>query len=96
MYSNYGKNMVEHSDSNIEDGRATAAWKTLPTASSPAGCQDSVDGSHDKIEVMKSAPSSPPVTYMILSTIVALSPALIREGSWPPTTSLHFVTLPPV
>ena len=41
----------EHPDSIIEDGTATAAWRYLATARLPASSQDSLVGSHDKIEV---------------------------------------------
>ena len=47
----------KHPDSIIEDGTATAAWPNLATARLPASSQDSLVGSHDKIEV-----PPPPVT----------------------------------
>ena len=50
-FIDYFKNIVEHSDSMIEDGIATAAWRNLFTAISPACCQDSVEGSQRKISV---------------------------------------------
>ena len=56
---NYDKSLAEHSDSIIEDGKATTAWADLPTLRSPAGCQDSEAGSQDKIEV-RPLPLKPP------------------------------------
>ena len=41
----------KHPDSIIEDETATAAWRDLATARLPASSQDSLFGSHDKIEV---------------------------------------------
>ena len=47
----------------VEAGTATAAWSYLPTARSPAGCQDSATGSQERIEVKSLKSSSiPPVT----------------------------------
>ena len=40
-----------HSDSTMDDGIATAAWKNLPTARLPAWRQDWVEGSQLKISV---------------------------------------------
>ena len=46
----------EHPDCIIKDDTATAAWPNLATARLPAVCQDSLVGSHDKIEVNSSRP----------------------------------------
>ena len=43
-----------NSDDRIEDGTATAACSYLDKASSPAVCQVSVEGFHDKIEASSS------------------------------------------
>ena len=43
--------LILDSDDRIADGTAMAAWPDLPMAISPAGCQVSVEGFHDKIEV---------------------------------------------
>ena len=51
LLNNYVESIAEHSDSIIEDGTATAACEFLPTLRSPTGRQDSVEGSHDEIEV---------------------------------------------
>ena len=48
QFRNYIKDIGEHSDSTIDDGIATAAWKPLAILRSPAGFQDSVGGSQDK------------------------------------------------
>ena len=98
--TNYIESIAEHSDSMIDAGTATAAWKLLATASMPASCQDSVVGSQDKMLSKLSSPPKvvspqPPETKMMLSTVATLSP-LLGEGSWPPPVSLHSSCLPPV
>ena len=47
----------EHPDSINEDETETAACQDLATARLPASCQDSLVGSHDKIEVRRITPS---------------------------------------
>ena len=47
----------EHPDSINEDETETAAFQDLATARLPASCQDSLVGSHDKIEVRRITPS---------------------------------------
>ena len=80
--------LPRHSDAIAGNETATAACWNRAIERLPTGCQDSVVGSQDKIEVRKVSLWIPPVTKMVLPTMVARSPAL-GEGRSPPSTSLH-------
>ena len=54
--------VCEHPDSINEDGIATAAWPSLATVRLPASSQDSLVGSHDKIEANSLPSPLPPMS----------------------------------
>ena len=59
----------------VEAGTGTAAWRNLPTARSPAGCQVLATGSQDRMDLEVNL-LKPPVTKRISPTKVARGPHL--------------------